>query len=125
MTNEQAKATHEEWHAAKGGPPITIYAYHEASDGTRHVYNVAHVFTQVAAKRIANLPALEASHAALLRELVDLEAAADDANATWGERDKLCIFCGANRYTGTVGIAHNNLCQILKARAAIQRATPT
>ena len=67
MTNEQAKATHEEWHAAKGGPPITIYAYHEASDGTRHVYNVAHVFTQVAAKRIANLPALEASHAALLK----------------------------------------------------------
>lgn len=43
----------------------------------------------------------------------------DDANAEFGDNDKLCIFCDSAYYTGVLGLDHAADCVILQVREAL------
>ena len=44
----------------------------------------------------------------------------DNLNGSFGERDKLCIYCRVTTYTSQEGIVHKEDCIILKLRADIK-----
>jgi hypothetical protein len=48
--------------------------------------------------------------------LAKIHAAMDRANGAYGEKGKLCIYCGANTYNGAEGIIHKYDCPIILLR---------
>jgi len=49
-------------------------------------------------------------------EIKEIEEELDSINGWYGNKKKLCIFCGANTYDAENGIKHKKDCLILKLR---------
>jgi len=54
----------------------------------------------------------------LIQQLKEIEEDMDKINAVMGSYDKLCIYCGSDRYDGR-GIIHHAQCPIRKLRDLI------
>jgi len=50
----------------------------------------------------------------------DLEEYLDELNSKLGDKERLCIFCGANKYNTKEGIIHKKNCIIIRLREVLK-----
>ena len=56
----------------------------------------------------------------LLTELEKIENELDLLNASYGEKESLCIWCKSKKYNGQVGIVHSKNCVMTQIRNKIK-----